>query len=231
MEIIAKKLTLEEAKVYIRDYDFGTIPPDRLVIHHTWKPRKEDWNGLVTIKGLKNYYEGLGWSVGPHLFIAEDGIWLFTPMREVGIHAGKGNSGGSMRNGTFWYSIGIEVVGDYDTEVWSGETKKNTLGTISALMKRLKLENNDIRFHREYSSKTCPGAAITKDWLFKELEVYNKGVDQGVPVAPWAQLAWDWAQGLGLDRTVHPQQTVSAQWVFAILFKLISIYGLKPKKK
>jgi N-acetylmuramoyl-L-alanine amidase CwlA len=113
------------------------------------------------MRGLQSYYQGKGWRAGPHLFIAEDGIWLFTPMNKTGIHAGRGN----------YRSIGIEVVGDYDTQKWDGATKKNAIGAIRALSGRLDINNEAIKFHRDYSSKSCPGHSITKEWLFSQLAV------------------------------------------------------------
>ncbi len=159
MQIINKRLSLNEFRHYVDSYNFGSVPPNKLVIHHTWRPTKNSWAGERTIGGLKKYYEGKGWPVGPHLFIAEDGIWLFSHMNKDGIHAGNLNTG----------SIGIEVVGDYDNEKWSGETKVNTLGSIKALIDKLNLSNSDIYFHRDVSGKSCPGWAITKEWLFAEL--------------------------------------------------------------
>ena len=163
MEIINKRLMLNEFRDYVKGYYFGSLPANKLVIHHTWRPTRESWDGERTILGLKRYYEGKGWKVGPHLFIAEDGIWLFTPMRKDGIHAGKLNP----------RSIGIEVVGDYNSEKWSGRTKTNTLGAIKVLMERLNLTENEIFFHRDTSPKSCPGWAITKEWLFKELSEFR----------------------------------------------------------
>lgn len=161
------KLSLEEFKKYIKNYNFGTKPPKFMVIHHTWKPEKDDWNGIKTIHALDKYYRKLGWNgKGPHLFIADDGIWLFTPMYEVGIHAGSGNGSINHPDG---YSLGIEVVGNYDNEVWSGETKKNALGVILALQEQLSIPTIKIKFHRHYSKKTCPGKKITEDWLHHEL--------------------------------------------------------------
>lgn len=159
MEIVNRRLTLAEFREMLVPFDFGPILPDKLVIHHTWKPIRQDWAGQRTIVGLKAYYEGKGWPAGPHLFVAEDGIWLFSPMNKDGIHAGTLN----------FHSIGIEVVGDYDNEVWSGETKTNALGVIKALMDRLSIPQSQIFFHRDVSPKTCPGRAITKEWLFAEL--------------------------------------------------------------
>ena len=129
----------------------------------TSKPTQADWTGQRSIDGLKAYYERKGWPAGPHLFVAEDGIWLFLPMRKDGIHAGILNS----------RSIGIEVVGEYDTQVWSGRTKANALGVIKALMDQLELSQGQIFFHRDVSGKTCPGSAITKEWLFSELSNYQ----------------------------------------------------------
>ncbi|MBU0727229.1 N-acetylmuramoyl-L-alanine amidase [Patescibacteria group bacterium] len=164
MEIINRKLDLHEFEDYLSSYYFGAQPANKLVIHHTWRPTKEQWQGQISINGLKSYYEGKGWSAGPHIFVAEDGIWLFSPMRKDGIHAGALNH----------LSIGIEIVGDYDNEKWEGKTKYNALGTIKALMFYLHLENKDILFHRDASPKSCPGWAITKEWLFAELASFRK---------------------------------------------------------
>ena len=176
IQIINQRLDLHEFRNYADTYQFGAPPPDKLVIHHTWRPTRENWGGVHSIAGLKRYYEGKGWPAGPHLIIADDGIWLFSPMNKDGIHAGKLNH----------RSIGIEVVGDYDQEKWSGKTKENTLGAIRFLMKRLSIAKQNIFFHRDISSKTCPGKAITKEWLFTELD--NVRVLPAIPtVSPFME--------------------------------------------
>ncbi len=161
--IINRRLDLQEFRDYISNYNFGSQPANKLVIHHTWRPTKDKWGGAVSIQGLKRYYEGKGWPAGPHIFVADDGIWLFSPMREDGIHAAELNN----------RSIGIEVVGDYDNERWNGRTKENALGTIKLLMSQLKIESQNVFFHRDVSSKTCPGKDITKEWLFSELDDFR----------------------------------------------------------
>jgi len=170
MIIVGKNLDKIGFKQYVADYNFGTIPPNRLVLHHTWKPIEEDgdgiiepgeWNGSYTVQALKTYYERKGWQTAPHLFVAEDGIWLFTPFYDVGVHAGKGNATykSKFSNARFngyigrkgagnwkWnlesYSIGIEVVGDYDDHKPSGKTLDNTLFVIKTLMDRLKIQKD-----------------------------------------------------------------------------------------
>ena len=149
MKIVNKKLSIKEFEKYVAKKDFGTLPPTFLVIHHTYRPTVKTWNGSRTIQGLKTFYEDKGWSAGPHLFIAEDGIWLFTDMYDVGIHAGAGN--GTLKSG---YSIGIEVVGNYDNKVWEGETYKNTVGAIKALQEKLNIPDKEIMFHRDYRLKS-----------------------------------------------------------------------------
>ena len=143
MKIVNKCLTLDEFKKYIKGKDFQYNDPNKLLIHHTWKPTQDTWNGATTIAGLKKYYEGKGWDNGPHIFVAPDGIWLFTDMKQQGIHAGEGN----------YRSIGIEVVGNYDGAVWTGSIKRNTLGVIDALANELGLVFEDISFHRDYCLK------------------------------------------------------------------------------
>jgi len=177
MKIVNKKLTLDEFRKYVKKKDFGSLPPTFLCLHHTWKPTEKDWNGQKTIDGLKRYYEGKGWSAGPHLFIAPDGIWLFTDMYDVGIHAGEGN--GSLKTG---YSIGIEVVGNYDGAKWTGVIKEQTLGVIDCLLEKLKIPESKITFHSDFSSKTCPGAAIKKPWVIEQLHKYRDAQKEPVVI-------------------------------------------------
>jgi len=159
MEIVNRRLSVHEFKDYVSSYFFGPQLPNKLVVHHTWRPTVEGWAGQRTIDGLKRYYEGKGWTAGPHLFVAEDGIWLFSPMRYNGIHATSLNP----------QSIGIEVVGDYDQKRWEGNTKYNALAVLKILKDHLHIANEQLFFHRDVSSKSCPGWAITKEWLFNEL--------------------------------------------------------------
>jgi N-acetylmuramoyl-L-alanine amidase CwlA len=232
MQIIGKGLTLDEFRRYAKEYDYGTIKPSGLVIHHTWKPTKAEWRGDVSIEGLRKYYESKGWATSAHLFIAEDGVWLFTPMKDVGIHAGAGNatySFGRLKS----YTLGIEVVGDYDAEKWSGKTKENALGVIKILMSHLKIPTEGVTFHRDWMpSKTCPGASITKDWLFAELAKLDSDGNfvssQGQP-SEYAKEAWQWFKDNNFDGSVSPGQNVSAEAVAVYLKKLHDLLSKKGK--
>ncbi len=163
------------------------MAPNSIVLHHTWQPTIKTWEGKKSIDQLKRYYESKNWPAGPHIFIAEDGIWLFTDMAYIGVHAGNGNASwkkhGRCYNGYYCrgchlqgYSIGIEVVGNYDNKVWEGKTLKSALFCVSKLQKKLNLKDSDVHYHREFSpNKSCPGNAISHKWLEKKLSEYKSG--------------------------------------------------------
>ena len=162
MKIIEKCLNANEFKDYIKTKYFGLLTPNKIVLHHTYIPNLKQWKGLKSILAIKKVYESKRWSTGPHLFIAPDGIWLFTDMSKNGTHAGKGN----------WLSIGIEVVGDYRFVKPTGIAWELTKFAITALNERLNLKIENIKFHRDYSNTECPGAAVEKEWVINELKEY-----------------------------------------------------------
>jgi N-acetylmuramoyl-L-alanine amidase len=170
--MIGVVLTIPEWLEYVATYDFGSIPPSRLVLHHTFIPNEQQWRGLASMRGMQGYYAGLGWNAAPHIYVGPDGIWLFTPMREVGIHAGKGNSG--TVGGKLWYSIGLEMVGYFDTVLPGGAVWEGTRAVIGGLSRRLGIAPDQlVSFHRDYTSqKSCPGWAVTKPWVFGEVNAW-----------------------------------------------------------
>lgn len=173
-------LSIAEWNNYVASYNFGQIPPSRIVLHHTWKPTVAEWRGVASMKGMQNYYRGLGWTAAPHLYVAPDKIWLATPMSEVGIHAGSGNSGNW--NGSWSYSIGIELVGNYDSKRPSGLLWEQAKAVMAGLAKRLGIDPPQlIYFHRDFSTKSCPGWAITKDWVWAEVTAYMKNEKPASP--------------------------------------------------
>ncbi len=140
-----------------------------VVIHHTAVPTLDQWRGQRTMDALRKYYKDevqwldpkgvvqRGWSAGPHLFLAPDGLWVGTPPMTVGVHAGNWNR----------WSIGVEVVGDYNRVPWSEPTRQRVLATTVALFTWLGIRQanlDTLRGHRECGSpKTCPGSAIDMD--------------------------------------------------------------------
>lgn len=156
---IGKALTPAEFAQYVASYDFGPIPPDYIVLHHTaipatsWAPSGDPddfWDEgdaqrslsemkthrLNRLAGVKNYYQNsLGWDAGPHLWIDDTYIYLMTPMYDIGIHAMWGNS--FHQNGKLHYSIGIEVVGNYTKAQWPPAVQANVRAAVQTLQQRL----------------------------------------------------------------------------------------------
>ncbi|HEV2715317.1 MAG TPA: hypothetical protein VGU64_08645, partial [Terriglobales bacterium] len=69
-----------------------------------------DWHkhsGEERMRALERYYRDENhWSGGPHLFVADDLMWVFTPLNVPGVHSPSWNR-------VAW---GVELVGDYDKE-------------------------------------------------------------------------------------------------------------------
>lgn len=138
-----------------------------ITLHHTAAPSlAQRPKGFTAqhIVNIKNYYSRkLGWSRGPHLFTDEDQIFGMTPLSSKGIHAKSFNSN----------SIGIEVLGNYDSEdpksgrgleCW--ELAATTTKLLADWLDITPTEST-IKFHRDdpRTSKSCPGRKVSKDWF------------------------------------------------------------------
>ena len=135
-----------------------------LTLHHTYVPTVAQWRGELSMGGLLRYYRDevpwvdsqghlrRGWSAGPQLFIAPDGIWQLTPLHLPGVHA-------KAFNATHW---GVEVVGFYDHAGWAEPIRALVFGAITALLRWRGLGASVINGHRDdpTTRKTCPGRAI-----------------------------------------------------------------------
>lgn len=165
MRIINKCLTKEKFKKYIEKEKVAR-KIDKIVLHHTSNALREWKSGEVSIDYYKRLYEKKSWTAGPHLFVAPEGIYLFTDINIQGIHANSGNRG----------SIGVEMIGNYDKIFPSGKILSNTKKVLKILMEKFNLRLKDIHFHREYNpKKSCPGRAITKKWIRRQLRgIYLK---------------------------------------------------------
>jgi hypothetical protein len=137
-----------------------------ITVHHTAAPSLQQRpKGFIAqhIVNMRDYYQRLGWRSGPHLYADEDQIWFMTPLSEKGVHAVSFNSS----------SIGIEVLGDYDSEdPFAGrglQCWQTAAAAAAALAKWLKITPSEqtIKFHRDdpKTSKTCPGSKVSKKWF------------------------------------------------------------------
>lgn len=148
-----------------------------LDVHHTWKPSHKSFKGSnyqSVMYGMWNYHVNTkGWSdIAQHLTLFPDGKW--------GIGRDFNRNPVSIKEMN-QYNFMIEMIGNFDKE---GTGSYNSLGYDKFEGKQkeemlkfcnwfLKEYNVDIRFHNEYSSKTCPGNTINKEQFVKEVKEYN----------------------------------------------------------
>lgn len=218
-------LTAEGFTEYVRTYNFGSVPPDFVVLHHTAIPSAswaryssgaiwddgEAGMGVLQIQNkrqrqldaLRDYYrDRLGWTAGPHLFIDERWIWLFTPMAEIGIHAAQGNSYRDAKG--LHYSIGIEVIGYYEHVGWPKAVAglvRHAVVTLQQRLKTFKLKYQPraggISAHRDYNKPQCPGAVITSSYYIAAITapaaiIQPDWAAEWGPVATPDEQTWNW---------------------------------------
>lgn len=148
----------------------GAFKPLRIFLHHTDVPTLSSWEGAKTIEAMRHTYESWGWEAGPHLFVAPEGIWLFTPLNQEGIGVSGHNPGS-------WH---LEMVGNYDQVKPSGAVLEYTLWALKILYNRLGVDWRGLYFHRDYAAKTCPGSVVTKEWVLQQLGAVM-GFSDGLP--------------------------------------------------
>ena len=146
-----------------------------VTVHHTAAPDLAMRPKGFTIQHMRNlasyYGEELKWSAGPHLFTDEDEIFGLSPLTARGVHAVSFNAD----------SIGIEMLGNYDTEDpmtgRGAQVLATTAAAVSILLARLGKEANanTVLFHRDdpKTSKTCPGTRVEKPHILTLIRAYE----------------------------------------------------------
>ncbi|WP_370640089.1 N-acetylmuramoyl-L-alanine amidase [Aurantimonas sp. HBX-1] len=92
----------------------------------------------------------------------------------------------------------IEMIGDFDVgqETITTGQKQATLGVISAVQMRFNLTPQDMKFHSEMSSKTCPGTSFDKTkWICEVAAMTGAG---GSPRSSDALFADQFRRGASL---------------------------------
>lgn len=154
--IVGAPHTIESFERYVKSITMHEWRPDGCVLHNTGVPRFRDWHsvpGPTRMTGLERYYRDVqGWSAGPHAFVADDFVWLFTPLWLPGVHSPSWNR-------TKW---GIEMVGDWDSEPLNARVYDNATSVIAILNRFLNQDPAQLRYHKEDPKTThygCPGKA------------------------------------------------------------------------
>jgi hypothetical protein len=164
--IVGKGFAPQEFDQYVAGVTFNQWRPRFVVVHNTGDPTFAEWHSVTgdrRMRGLESYYrDDKHWSAGPHLFVADDLIWVFTPLTTSGVHAPSWNH----------MSWGVEIVGDYDHELLRADVKANAIHALTTLHMAAGLDPEKLKLHKEdplTDHKHCPGARIVKPELIEAI--------------------------------------------------------------
>lgn len=194
--IVGRGFSANEFEAYAAGLEFKSWRPSFVVVHNTSSPTarqyaqwrsRSNWSGEQWMRNLESYYKGKGWQAGPHLFVADNRIWTFTPLTTRGTHSPSWN----------WCSWGVETVGEFEKESFEGPVRENLISVLATLHILTGLNPEDyvkgvrgLHFHKEdpqTSHKNCPGRNINKAMLVKtvmdEMRSRNSGGHDDISAA------------------------------------------------
>lgn len=161
---------------YCQQLQWTSWRPSFIVLHNTANPTLAQRPAGFTkqiIKNLEVYYRDkapvngvpTGWSAGPHLFIDDNQIWVFTPLTVSGVHSPSWNS----------VSLGVEMLGNYETESFTTgrglKVRKNAVSALATLSSVLGLDPHSMKLHWEdaRTDHKCPGKNVRKLEVIQEV--------------------------------------------------------------
>lgn len=164
--------------------------PSFVALHNTESPTLADRpRGLTKqhILDLEHYYRydlrPGPWNAGPHLFIDDRQIWVFTPLTVSGVHSPCFNK----------VALGVEMLGNYDTEAFNSgrglAVQTNTIAALATLHAVLGIAPATLRLHKEDSCSThrhCPGKNVSKAAIIEQVQEMMQARHPGdhLPPAP-----------------------------------------------
>src|SRR5205085_997529 len=109
-EIVGRSFDRDGFNAYCQSLSWTNWRPSFIALHNTALPslaQRPDGLTPQHIQNLVGYYrDSLGWSAGPHLFVDDRKIWVFTPLTTPGVHSPSWNR----------IALGIEMLGNYESE-------------------------------------------------------------------------------------------------------------------
>src|SRR6476469_2470760 len=129
--IVGQSFSPTDFDIYCHDLQWLAWRPSFIVLHNTAIPSlAQRPNGLTRqhIQGLESFYRDTQkWKDGPHLFIDDKQICVFTPLTLSGTHSPSWNK----------LALGFEMLGNYESESFNTgrglKVCKNVLAAIATL--------------------------------------------------------------------------------------------------
>lgn len=168
--IVGTAFPAEDFDTYCHGLQWTAWRPSFIVLHNTGIPSLgQRPNGFTKqhITNLEGYYrDQQKWKAGPHLFIDDKQIWVFTPLTVSGTHSPSWNK----------VALGFEMLGDYDKDKFdSGRglaVRKNAVAALATLSAILGLDPETMKLHREdkLTTHACPGKNVRKLEIIQEVQ-------------------------------------------------------------
>jgi hypothetical protein len=160
--IVGTSFTKEEFDSYCHTLQWFAWRPSFIVLHNTGSPslaQRPKGLSLQHIKNLEVFFRDTQkWKAGPHLFIDDRQIWVFTPLTVSGTHSPSWNK----------LALGVEMLGDFEREGFDSgrglKVRENTVAALATLSAILGLDSHSLRLHREdpLTTHACPGKNVRK---------------------------------------------------------------------
>jgi len=168
--IVGTSHTPEEFDAYCHQLQWTAWRPSFVVVHNTASPSLAQRPKGFTkqhILNLEAYYrDKQKWKAGPHLFVDDLRIWVFTPLTVSGTHSPSWNK----------VALGLEMLGDYEKEAFDSgrglKVRENAIAALATLCAILGFEASTIRIHREdpLTTHACPGKNVRKLELIQSVQ-------------------------------------------------------------
>ncbi|MBW4890052.1 N-acetylmuramoyl-L-alanine amidase [Mucilaginibacter sp. HMF5004] len=168
--IVGQSFTPDQFAAYCQTLQWPVWRPSFIVLHNTGVPtlaqRPKGLTNQHILDLVKYYRDDQHWSAGPHLFIDDHQIWVFTPLTTPGVHSPSWNS----------VALGVEMLGDYETEPFNSgrglAVHKNAVAVLSILCGTLGISPSTIKLHKEdpLTTHKCPGKNVVKTKLIAEVQ-------------------------------------------------------------
>ena len=176
---------------YCHSLNWSQWRPSFVALHNTAIPSlKQRPEGLSHqhILGLEHYYRDVvdehkkeKWNAGPHLFVDDRQIWVFTPLTVSGVHSPCFNK----------VALGVEMLGNYDTEAFdTGRgrlVQNNAVAALASLHAVLGLDPATLRLHKEdvcTTHKGCPGKNVKKAAIIAQVQALLQARHPGGHLPP-----------------------------------------------
>jgi len=168
--IVGESFSQDGFDAYCHQLQWTAWRPSFAVVHNTASPSLAQRPNGLTKKHIQNleafYRDEQGWKAGPHLFVDDKQIWVFTPLTVSGTHSPSWNK----------LALGIEMLGDYEQEAFDGgrglKVRENAVSALATLCAILGFDAATIRIHREdpLTTHACPGKNVRKLEIIQQVQ-------------------------------------------------------------